>query len=295
MDCRELEDRLEALLDGELDELESRRCARHLETCPSCRELAEPLTVASAPPEDLVDAVLASTSGSPCGRSQSLLCEWLDGETAAADGELMAAHLDTCADCRSLAAAMTRLAAELPELAELRPDPGFVEAVLAATLPVRVRLRRWWAAVWPQWVRRPRFASEAAFVATMALVIVFATPGSPLEAVPTKALVLARTDPAARLEAPVAQLEARLEAPVAALGDHFTTQVKEPISARYARGETRVRSWAKAAEARGRAVTEDLAAWLGTSRERLASLLESADEKASDSADTESNTNQEKP
>ncbi len=295
MDCRELEDRLEALLDGELGELERRRCARHLEICPSCRELAEPFVAGAAPPEDLVDTVLASTSGPPCDRAESLLCAWLDGETAGTDRDLMAAHLDHCAHCRGLAAAMTRLAAELPELAELRPDPGFVEAVLAATLPVRVRLRRWWAAVWPQWVRRPRFASEAAFVATMALVIVFATPGSPLEAVPTKALELARTDPTARLEAPVAQLGARLEAPVATLGEQFTVRVKEPIRAGYARGEAEARTWAQAAEARGRAFIDDLSAWLGTSRERLASLLERADEKASDNQDDASNSTQEKP
>ena len=91
MDCRELEDRLEALLDGELDELERRRCARHLEGCPSCRELAEPIAAAVAPPADLVGAVLARTSGSACGRAESLLCDWLDGELTGADRELMAA------------------------------------------------------------------------------------------------------------------------------------------------------------------------------------------------------------
>ena len=284
MNCRELEDRLQALFDGELDEGERRRCARHLEGCPSCRDLAEPLGATMMPPEDLVDVVLASTSGSPCGRAEGLLCDWLDGKMAATDQELMGAHLDSCSDCRALAATMTRLEAELPLLAELRPDPGFVEAVLAATLPARVRLRRWWAAVWPQWVRRPRFASEAAFVATIAIVLVFATPGSPLEALPTKALELARTDPGARLEAPVAAIEER-----------FAVQVKEPLSARYAQGEAEIRAWAEAAQARGRALTGEVVSWLGTSRELLASLLESADEEASDKEDATSNPNQEKP
>jgi len=284
MNCRELEDRLEALLDGELNEGERRRCARHLEGCPSCRQLAEPLAAAATPPGDLVDVVLARTSGSPCGRAESLLCDWLDGEIARADRELVGGHLDSCDNCRALAAAMARLEVELPWLVELRPDPGFVDAVLAATLPVRVRLRRWWAAVWPQWVRRPRFASEAAFVATMVLVLVFATPGSPLEAVPTKALDLARTDPRVELKMPVAALEER-----------FATRVKEPLSSRYADGEAEVRAWAEAVEANGRKVTERVSAWLGTSRDLIASLLESADEKASDREDAESNSNQEKP
>ncbi len=284
MNCRELEDRLEALLDGELDEGERRRCARHLEVCSGCRELVEPFEVAAAPPGDLVGAVLARTSGAACGRAQSLLCAWLDKELLGTDQELMAAHLDSCAECRALAAVVRRLAAELPQLAELRPDPGFVAAVLAATLPPSVRLRRWWTAGWPRWVRRPRFASEAAFIGTMALALIFATPGSPLEAVPTKALELARTDPRARIETPVAALEER-----------FTTQVKEPLSARYAHGEAEIRAWAKAAEARGRVVADEVGSWIGTSRGRLASLLGSTDEKDSGHKEDASNPNQEKP
>ena len=288
MTCRELEERLEALLDGELDELTRRRCERHLETCPACRELAEPFAIAPAPPDDLVDAVLAGTSGSPCGRARGLLCAWLDGEAAPHDAELMTAHLETCAECRALAAAVTRLGAELPTLAELRPDPGFVEAVLAATLPVRVRLRRWWAAAWPRWVGRPRFASEAAFVATLALVIVVTTPGSPLQALPTQALVLARSDPAERIGK-------RLEGPMAALEESFAARLGRPLGDRLARGEAELRTWAEAAEARGRAVGEELIDWIGTTRERLASLLESADEKASETPDDASNPTQETP
>ena len=284
MNCRELEDRLELLLDGELDESERRRCVRHLEQCRPCRELAEPLAVPTAPPADLVGSVLAETSGSTCGRAEGLLCELLDDELAATDRELMAAHLDCCANCRALAAAMARLTADLPQLAELRPGPGFVAAVLAATLPLNVRLRRWWAAVWPQWVRRPRFASEAAFVATIALVLVFTTPGSPLEAVPTKALVLARTEPGAQFEVPMAAIE-----------EGFTSHVKEPLSARYARGEAEVRAWAKAAAERGEQLAGEAIDWLGTSRELLASLLGNADEKSSGDTDTTSNPDQEKP
>ena len=37
----ELEERLEALLDGALDDVERRRCSRHLESCRACRELVE--------------------------------------------------------------------------------------------------------------------------------------------------------------------------------------------------------------------------------------------------------------
>ncbi len=284
MDCRELEERFEALLDGALDERHRQRCARHLESCPRCRELAEPLAAAATPPEELLGAVLASTSGSPCGRAESLLGAWQDGELTGTDRELLAAHLGLCGGCRALAAAMTRLTAELPRLAELPPEPGFAETVLAATLPIRVRLRRWWAAVWPQWVRRPRFASEAAFIATLVLVLVFATPGSPLEAVPSRALTLAQTDPAARLEAPVSVLE-----------EGITSRVISPLAAFYARGESTARGWAGLAAAQGEALSDEVATLWGTSRERLASLLESAETVDSDTEEAAENPDQETP
>ena len=288
MDCRELEERLEELLDGELDEVARRRCARHLERCPACRELVEPFGATEPPPDGLLGAVLTATSGSPCGRAEGLLCGWLDGELERDDRDLMAAHLAGCADCRALAAVATRLSRELPLLAELRPDPGFVGAVLAATLPLHVRLRRWWTASWPRWVRRPRFASEAAFIATMVLALVFATPGSPLEAVPGRALELAQSEPGSRIEA-------RLEAPVAALEERFTARVTEPLNARYAEGEATVRTWLRTARAWYRTATDRLSGWLGTSRELLASLLGSADETASDNEDSERDPNQETP
>lgn len=284
MDCRELEDRLEALVDGVLDDSERQRCARHLESCPRCRELTEPLAAAAPPPEDLLGAVLARTCGSPCGRAESLLGDWLDGGLTGADRELLAAHLGSCGGCRALAAAMTRLAAELPALAELRPGAGFVDAVLAATLPVRARLRRWWSAIWPRWVRRPRFASEAAFIATLVLVLVVAMPGSPLEAVPSRALDLAQTDPAAKLEAPVAALEERV-----------ADRVIAPLAAFYARGESAARAWAGVAAERGKALTGELAMRWRTSRELLASLLESAETEASETRNAAEPPDQETP
>jgi hypothetical protein len=59
-------------------------------------------------------------------------------------------------------------------------------------------------------VHRPRFASEAAFIGLLALVLVFSTPGSPLEAVPRQALTLAQEPPVEAgelLDAPLRVLE----------------------------------------------------------------------------------------
>ncbi len=273
MDCRELERRLEALVDGALSEHERRRCEAHLERCPRCRRLVAPLAAppaaAGAVPAELVAAVLARTSGPVCGRAEGLLGDWLDGELAPPERALVDDHLASCDGCRGLAAALTRLSAELPGLAELEPGPGFVDGVLAATLPPAVRLRRWFERQWPRWVRRPRFASEAAFVATLILVLVVATPGSPLEAVPSRALELARSDAVSRIGAPVERLEAG-----------FTARVEAPVRARWQRAGETVEAWADRAGAGGRTLAEKLRQGAGTAWRAIASLWERADHEA---------------
>jgi hypothetical protein len=120
-----------------------------------------------------------------------------------------AEHLASCVLCRDLL--------ELARLAEVQPDPGFVAEVLRRTLPFEVQIRRWWDALWPQLWRRPRFASEAAYVGVVALVLVFATPGSPLAAVPSGALAIAQEPPLPRLELPEVALAPRLAAAKRAL------------------------------------------------------------------------------
>lgn len=287
VDCRQLEDRLEALLDGALDAAERRRCDEHLAACAGCRELVAPLLApraAEPPPPGLLTGVMARTAAGACRQARLLACERLDGTLSTADGQLLAPHLERCGDCRAVVRALAALPADLPALAELEPPHGFADAVLAATLPLAVRLRRWWRASWPGWVRRPRFASEAAFIATLVLALIFVTPGSPLEAVPGRALTLAQTDPAARLEAPVAAME-----------EQIAGRVISPVAAFYARGESTARRWATDAARRGKALNDELAIRWRTSRELLASLLESADKEASRTADTADQNDQETP
>lgn len=268
VDCRQLEDRLEALLDGALDAAERRRCDEHLAACAGCRELVAPLLApraAEPPPPGLLTGVMARTAAGACRQARLLACERLDGTLSTADGQLLAPHLERCGDCRAVVRVLTALPADLPALAELRPPHGFADAVLAATLPLAVRLRRWWRASWPGWVRRPRFASEAAFVATLVLVLVVATPGSPLEAVPRGALELARTDPVAGVEAPVAVLEQRLGERVRAVRQQ-----------RLAPAAAAVRGWAVGAYAGAGRLVAAAEQRLGTLRDGAASLLTQA-------------------
>lgn len=195
MDCRRFEDCLEALSCGRLSANERRACETHAAGCEQCGEL---LVLATLPVEaepdtsGFVAAVLARTTAGLCEGTSSRLPDLVDGSLPAGEHSLVAGHVADCAECSGLVSALTLLARELPQLAQVRPDERFVDDVLRRTLPVHVQLRRWWSRVWPRWLHRPRFASEAAYVALLVCVLVFATPGSPLEAVPQRALAVAR-------------------------------------------------------------------------------------------------------
>ncbi len=220
MKCSELERVLDAYLGGGLEAARRRAVKRHLRGCEACADLVEvgriafvPADPAAAePPEDLVASVLSRTSGSSCATAERRLPAWVDRRLDAEERRLVEAHLHDCGTCRTLGAVLRTLIDDLPLLAEIRPDPAFVDSVLAATLPLRVRLRRWWHRGWQRWVRRPRFAAEAAYATTLALVLIFSIPGSPLQAMPEQAVELARrsapsstfSDPWGRLEAAVA-------------------------------------------------------------------------------------------
>lgn len=236
MSCRDLELRLEGLLAGTVSAAEASRCAEHLAGCALCRDLVELAGLGDAaaaghggPPPDLAPAVLAqsriqeghaddASGASPaCARAHELLAAGLDDPSAGTDRLLLHGHLATCGDCRALEGALLALARDLPRLAEVSPGPGFAEAVLRRTLPFEVQIRRWWDALWPQLWHRPRFATEAAYVGLVVVVLIFATPSSPLAAVPSEALAIAQEPPLPRLELPAVELAPRLAAAKRAL------------------------------------------------------------------------------
>jgi len=209
MNCHEFERRLESLVAGALSSQEHQGCNEHLAGCAGCREL-EALARIAVPEVDLVHGVLEHTSGGACRAAQARLCERTDGSLAGGDEELVSGHLGGCVECREIAGALDALAIDLPRLSDIHPGEAFLGAVLRHTLPWRVLLRRWWHRSWPRWVQRPRFAVEAAYIATLALVLIFATPGSPLEAMPRRAVELARAPAASRAAQPIVGLKARM-------------------------------------------------------------------------------------
>jgi predicted anti-sigma-YlaC factor YlaD len=187
MSCEAVQARLQDFLDGRLAVAERREIETHLDGCAECAALATlmgPDLLSEGAP-DLADAVLERTSGSACDRAHEILCESVDGTLDEIDAELLTLHLDRCGDCAALALALKRLGRDLPEMAELEPAPGFVEGVLAATLPRRSP----WAGLAARWARglsallaRPRIAWEAGYVGTVAFWLVASVLGAPFQA-----------------------------------------------------------------------------------------------------------------
>lgn len=154
-----------------------------------------------------VDGVLERTSGSACGRAQEQLDVLLDNRLAELDRQLVQTHLEHCQGCREVALALGWLGPLLPEMAEIDPGPGFLNGVLARTTGgdrpplasdrpgglagLMDRVGRWWEGQ----VLRPAFATQAAYVATVLIVLVTATPWSPLRGVPDRALDVMTSGP----------------------------------------------------------------------------------------------------
>jgi hypothetical protein len=150
------------------------------------------------PPADLAASILERTSGSPCARARERLCDQVDGRLEAVDDELVGMHREGCADCDGLGQALTQLRADLPLLAEIRPDEGFLGDVLERTSARpdwTARLTRGWRAL----LQRPRIAWEGAYVGACLFAVLFALPQSPLAGVPQRAVVLAQAHPDAGL------------------------------------------------------------------------------------------------
>lgn len=214
MDCRRFEQDLERLSCGTLPEFRQRQAEAHAATCEACGELLAlaMLPTATDQAAGFVAAVVARTSGSPCESAAASLPARVDGTLEVEEHALVAGHLASCAECAELLAVLEAVGRELPSLAQVLPDARFVEDVLKRTLPVNVQLRRWWGRAWPKWLHRPRFASELAYIGSLVIVLVVATPGSPLEAVPRRALAAVSRPDGARLD-----LEGYLETPVGAV------------------------------------------------------------------------------
>lgn len=186
MNCRDVEERLDACVEGTLTDEECAALEKHVDSCSECRRLlAAARGEIEFPAKDrreFTESVLGRTAGASCVRARELLCDHVDGHLGFGDSELVRGHLDQCKACADLAVSLSELQNELPAMAEIEPDPFFAAAVVRRLSALRERpadpwgrARQWWKKL----VRRPRFSWEAAYIFTLVLVLAFGNPFSP--------------------------------------------------------------------------------------------------------------------
>ena len=98
-----------------------------------------------------------------CSEFEGLLDAVLDGALDPEDLARCRRHAAACAECSGLVAPM---GARLVPVAAEPPAP-LVSAVLAKTSLAKRRIS--WTETWRQWMLRPRFASEVAYVGVVVL------------------------------------------------------------------------------------------------------------------------------
>jgi hypothetical protein len=155
---------------------------------------------------------------------------------------------------------------DLPRLADMDPGLGFTERVLRATSmkPAPVGRRARASAAWRALVRRPRFAWEAAYVATVCWVLVFGNPVGAIEWSTSNLGAVARE----RLGPPVKELRGDLETWRAALKPEPASARGNPAGAQADPTPPVLRAWQASAEwVRG--VASSVAGAFSTAWERL--------------------------
>jgi hypothetical protein len=172
--------------------------------------------------------------------------DWLE---AFADGEQAWASVpadDFTDHVIARTAGLEAVLRDLPRLADMDPGPGFTERVLRATsmkpLPAGWRARL--SAAWRTVVRRPRFAWEAAYVATVCWVLVFGNPVGAIEWSTSSLGAVARE----RLGPPVNQFRGDLESWRATLKAEPSSARGTPAGAKAEPAPPVLRAWQAAAE-----------------------------------------------
>jgi hypothetical protein len=171
----------------------------HASACESCRQWRATFAEGSelwraGAGADVAVPVMAMAGGAPCDRARELLASIREAALDPTDTELLAAHTARCAECRTFAAALASITLALPTLAEWDPGPGFAASVLARTSRGSAD-PSWgdrWRVAWQRLVQRPRFAWEAAYVATLCWLLIFGHPVTALDWTTARVSAVAR-------------------------------------------------------------------------------------------------------
>jgi predicted anti-sigma-YlaC factor YlaD len=185
MTCDMFDTRLDALLEGRCTPAEWGEADVHVAACARCRRVVEAISgradgLDAEGHEALTLAVVEKTSGRgrACASARERLCDFVDGQLAPFDRELVEGHLARCAGCSALAGAVAGQARLLPTFATLAPRVGIVRDVLdatsrKATAPgVAEKVAAWIGRA----AQRPRFSLEVAYVMTVLMLVVLGNP-----------------------------------------------------------------------------------------------------------------------
>jgi hypothetical protein len=234
MDCTRFHELLERLLADAVDAELRLSAMAHLRGCAECRTVwrltSEDRSSGSESP-GMLSEILQRTSGKTCGRVHERLGDWVDGRLAVDDATLVTEHVHACPDCAQLAHTLRRLAPVLRDLGSLQPDPDFVDDVMRATARPRSsvqRVRQSFVGWWRRALLRPAFPLEAAFVGTVIVVLLTATPLSPLPQLPGRAL---------RVVQELSAAPAAVEAQTATPWDRLLEEIESTPAVQRSRGQ----------------------------------------------------------
>ena len=192
--------------------------------------------------------------------------DWLDAFAAGERAWASVPADDFTDDVVARTAGLEAILRDLPRLADMDPGLGFTDRVLRATSmkPAPVGRRARASAAWRALVRRPRFAWEAAYVATVCWVLVFGNPVGAIEWSTSNLGAVARE----RLVPPVKELRGDLETWRARLKPEPASARGNPAGAQADPAPPVLRAWQASAEwVRG--VATSAAEVLSTAWERV--------------------------
>jgi len=190
---------------------------------------------------DLTRAIQARTSGSPCGRLRAIACDLVDGTIDPTQGRLAQAHMEGCAACAGLVAALRSSQEVLPALVHANPGPWFTQRLLRATTHQTARPSLWW-----KLMHRPRIALEAAYLGAAASLMGSYLPlPTPHLTQKVPALIQPLGASAQRVAGQLAQVERRTTGSLrqALLPQAPPSAVALPAKSLWQRASARVRAW----------------------------------------------------
>jgi len=212
MRCNEFRKLLKAFLAEELSEKDRQPCETHLTSCEACLDVwlsqqqeAQNQNQAvgrlsESASHALTASIMQNTELDPCQASENLLCDLVDESLDLERKQLLTLHLESCRDCKKLAATLEALSGELALLAEVEPAPELFGNILQRTIPGPDRVperqsaaKRWFVR-FPQinfqrLMQRPRFSLEASFSTTLLWIALFGAPTGLFSAAAAEQLV----------------------------------------------------------------------------------------------------------